>query len=104
MAWSPALLVNWEKGEPEAKMTVPSVQLTACSKVHSALVSGFDSGNRMGRRPSPPASTDALSARTVDSVKTPNVTASPTRADGLTYAGAAAGGRGGGPGGAGRAE
>ncbi len=39
-AWSPALTLNWEKGEPEAKMTVPSVQLTACSKVHSALVSG----------------------------------------------------------------
>ncbi len=79
------LVVKAENGEPDAKMAVPSVQVIACSKVHSALVRGLLKGNKIGLRPRPPASTDTFNARTTDSVKTPNVAVSPTRAVGLTY-------------------
>ena len=81
----PDLAVKVEKGEPEAKITVPSVQVTACSNVHSAFVRGLERGKRTGRRPSPPASTDTFSARTTDSVKQPKVAVRPIKAVGLTY-------------------
>ena len=85
MIISPLLVVTGEKGDPDAKMTVPSVHVIACSKVHSAFVRGLLNGNKIGLRPSPPASTDTFKARTTDSVKTPKVAVNPTRAVGLTY-------------------
>jgi hypothetical protein len=37
------------KGEPEAKIAVPSDQSYACSAVHSAALVGLDRGKTMGR-------------------------------------------------------
>lgn len=82
---SECLMVTGEKGEPEANITVPSVQVIACSNVHSALVRGLLRGKRMGLRPKPPASTDPLRALMTDSVKQPKVAVKPIKAVGLTY-------------------
>ena len=77
--------MNVGNGEPEAKITVPSVQVTACWKEHSALLSGLLSAKRIGRRPSPPDSTELRRARIMPSLKTPNVAVRPINAVGFTY-------------------
>ncbi len=37
-----SVMVTGSKGDPEAKMTRPSVHLNACSAVHSLRCVGFD--------------------------------------------------------------
>ena len=67
------------KGDPDAKIQLPSVHSNACSAVHSAFVVGLDNGKIIGR------STWLAISRTISSVNRPPTAVTPTNIVGLYF-------------------